>query len=179
LVLVAKTQSAFEWMRIEFRARRVKKYYWALVTGVAPTRGSIAYAIAHDRRDKRRMRAVTTPAERGSGEKSWEALTTYKRLSTDGRFSLLEVEMTTGVMHQIRVHLAALGTPIVGDAIYGVKPADTLGLDRHFLHAHRLEFRHPADQRKVAVESPLPPELEKILKRLKMGVKNYRPARRR
>jgi 23S rRNA-/tRNA-specific pseudouridylate synthase len=82
----------------------------------------------------------------------------------------LEVEIATGVTHQIRVHLAAIGHPVVGDAIYGAAEADNLGLKRHFLHACRIEFYHPANERKVRVASRLPAELRKILDDLGMKI---------
>jgi 23S rRNA pseudouridine1911/1915/1917 synthase len=163
LVLVAKTQSVFERLRVQFEERQIRKYYWSLVWGSTRRQGSIDYPIAHQRRDKRRMRVIMPPSKLSKTEKSWDALTRYQRLTTGRKFSFLEIEITTGVMHQIRVHLAAIGHPIVGDALYGVNRADTLGLKRHFLHACRVQFRHPMDQRKLTIESPLPPELGKIL----------------
>jgi 23S rRNA pseudouridine1911/1915/1917 synthase len=169
LVLVAKTQPVFEALRRQFQARRIRKYYWALVWGITPSRGSINYPIAHTGDDKGRMRAIAGLPKLRKNEKTWEACTRYKRLSADGSFSLLQIEMRTGVTHQIRVHLAAVGHPIVGDAIYGLPGADTLKLKRHFLHAYRMQFEHPVDQRKVAVESALPRELANVLRSLKMA----------
>lgn len=168
LVLVAKTQIAFAHVRLQFHRRRVKKHYWALVWGITPLEGSIDRRIAHDTRDKRRMRAIGRSSKVPKGRKIWRALTRYRRLSTCGKFSLLAVAIETGVTHQIRLHLATIGHPIVGDAIYGVVGADTLGLTRHFLHACRIEFYHPEDERKVVVESALPTELQKILNGLAM-----------
>jgi 23S rRNA pseudouridine1911/1915/1917 synthase len=168
LVLIAKTQPVFERLRLQFRERRVKKRYWALVWGVTREWGTIDYAIAHDPRDRRRMRAVIPSLKGSRAEAGRAALTHYKRISSDGRFTLLEVEISTGAMHQIRVHLAAAGHAIVGDVTYG-QSADRLGLNRHFLHAHGLEFDHPADERRVGFESPLPTELTRVLNRLKMA----------
>jgi 23S rRNA pseudouridine1911/1915/1917 synthase len=81
--------------------------------------------------------------------------------------SLLEIEMETGVTHQIRVHLAAIGHPIVGDLLYGGERRESFGLDRHFLHAHGLEFFHPRDQRVVKTASELPLELKLVVGRLR------------
>jgi 23S rRNA pseudouridine1911/1915/1917 synthase len=170
LVLVAKTQAVFEDLRRQFQDRQVKKYYWALVWGVTPSRGSVDYAITHARGDNRRMRVVVGLSKLKKEEKSWEACTRYRRLSADGKFSLLQIQMRTGVMHQIRVHLATVDHPIVGDAIYGLPGADTLGLKRHFLHAYRMEFVHPVEQCKVAVNSPLPRELKSVLSGLKVAI---------
>jgi 23S rRNA pseudouridine1911/1915/1917 synthase len=170
LVMAAKTQTAFAHTRLQFRQRRIKKYYWALVFGMTPFEGSMDYPIARDTRDKRRMRSLTPSSKVKRGQKIWPALTRYRRLATCRRFSLLEVEIATGVTHQIRVHLAAIGHPVVGDAIYGAAEADNLGLKRHFLHACRIEFYHPANERKVRVASRLPAELRKILDDLGMKI---------
>ena len=75
--------------------------------------------------------------------------------------------METGVTHQIRVHLAATGHPIVGDLLYGENDREKLSLERQFLHAYRLEFFHPRDHRVVKMESELPVELKDVLGRLK------------
>jgi 23S rRNA pseudouridine1911/1915/1917 synthase len=76
--------------------------------------------------------------------------------------------MTTGVMHQIRVHLAAIGHPIVGDSLYGAHSTENFGLKRHFLHASGLEFRHPDDGRLIKLQAELPSELRELLGRLQM-----------
>jgi 23S rRNA pseudouridine1911/1915/1917 synthase len=75
--------------------------------------------------------------------------------------------METGVTHQIRVHLAAIGHPILGDFLYGGAGRESFGLDRHFLHAHGLEFFHPRHQRVVKTESELPLELKVVVRRLR------------
>ena len=76
--------------------------------------------------------------------------------------------MATGVTHQIRVHLASIGHPIVGDLLYGAVNSERFGLNRHFLHARVLEFRHPEDGRTIRVEAELPAKLEEVLSRVKM-----------
>ena len=166
LVLAAKTQAAFDDLRRQFRRRQVRKSYWALVQGVTEAQGSVAYPITHDSRDPKRMRAITH-AYRSSRQKSWPALTRFRKLWEVGGLSLLEIEMHTGVTHQIRVHLAAVGHPIVGDSLYGEKDREKFDLKRHFLHACGLEFFHPENHRIVKPESKLPPELEDLLTRLK------------
>jgi 23S rRNA pseudouridine1911/1915/1917 synthase len=167
LVIVAKTQAAFERLRAQFRRRQIKKKYAALVWGVTAGAGSIAYRLAHDAGDSKRMRAlVEAPA--GPVPKSWSAFTQFRKVSAAPGLSLLEIEMTTGVTHQIRVHLAAIGHPIVGDAIYGPGAGNPLGLKRHFLHAARLDFYHPDHGASVTVEAKLPRELREVLKNLGM-----------
>jgi 23S rRNA pseudouridine1911/1915/1917 synthase len=159
LLLVAKTQAAFDALRLQFRRRQVKKKYWALVWGITLAEGSVSYPIVHDARDKRRMRAIVDKSPRSKGQKSWVALTRFRKLGDGDGLSLLEIEMETGVTHQIRVHLAAIGHPIVGDLLYGGKGRESFGLKRHFLHAHGLEFFHPRDRRVIKTESELPLEL--------------------
>jgi 23S rRNA pseudouridine1911/1915/1917 synthase len=167
LVLVAKTPAAFDDLRQQFRRRQVRKSYWALVRGVTEARGSVAYPVTHDSCDPKRMRAITDVSRRPTRRKSWPALTRFRKLWEVDGLSLLEVEMQTGVTHQIRVHLAAVGHPIVGDSLYGREDRRKFGLKRHFLHACRLEFFHPQDRRIVKIESKMPPELEELLTRLK------------
>jgi 23S rRNA pseudouridine1911/1915/1917 synthase len=168
LVLVAKTLAAFDSLRLQFRRRAVKKTYWALVWGATAAVGAIDSPIAHDSRDRRRMRALNNSDRRREPVRHWQALTQFRRICRRCGLSLLEVEMATGVTHQIRVHLAAIGHPILGDVLYGQAGSETFGLNRHFLHARVLEFRHPKDGRTIRAEAGLPRELQEVLTRLKM-----------
>jgi 23S rRNA pseudouridine1911/1915/1917 synthase len=167
LVLVAKTQAGFEALRRQFRRKEITKTYWALVWGTTPAKGVIDLPLAHDRGDKRRMRA-RTPSGQKKQIKSWPATTVYRRLGHAHGATLLEINMATGVTHQIRVHLAAVGHPIVADALYGAEHSDAFGLQRHFLHALRLEFRHPDDEHVMKIEAGLPDDLRRVLNRLKI-----------
>jgi 23S rRNA pseudouridine1911/1915/1917 synthase len=167
LVLAAKTQSAFEKLNLQFRRGEIRKKYLALVWGSAEAEGVVTYPIEHDPGDSRRMRALAEPSIDPKKRKSFEALTRFWRIHDIRGCSLLEIEMTTGVMHQIRVHLAAIGHPIVGDFLYGRNRRQNFALKRHFLHACRLEFFHPADGRSVQVDSPLPAELQDVLRHLR------------
>ena len=166
LVVIAKTQTAFENLRSQFRRRRIKKIYWALVWGSTPAEGVIQIPLAHDRRDKRRMRAI--PRSIRSKERTWNAVTRYRRIGHSRRLSLLEIDMETGVTHQIRAHLGAIGHPIVADTLYGAEQRNHLGLKRHFLHARSLMIRHPEDGRTLTVEAELAGELAELLRRLKL-----------
>jgi 23S rRNA pseudouridine1911/1915/1917 synthase len=168
LLLVAKTQAAFDALRLQFRRRQVKKKYWVLVWGTTPAEGLVSYPIVHDPRDKKRMRAIVDNAFHSKSQKSWLALTRFRKLRERGGLSFLEIEMETGVTHQIRVHLAAIGHPIVGDFLYGGEGRESFGLNRHFLHAQGLEFLHPRDQRAVRTESELPLELQVVARRLRL-----------
>jgi 23S rRNA pseudouridine1911/1915/1917 synthase len=167
LVLVAKTQDAFERLRRQFRERHVEKIYQALVWGKCQAAGEIDLPLVHDPGDARRMR----PAVRSSSAKikSWNARTRYRRLAQSSEATLLEVAMESGVMHQIRVHLAAIGHPIVADPLYGKDRSETFGLTRHFLHARGLGFRHPENRRAVKFEAELPRELRAVLDQI--GIK--------
>jgi 23S rRNA pseudouridine1911/1915/1917 synthase len=168
LVLVAKNQAAFDALRLQFRRRQIKKKYWALVWGITSAQGSVSYPIIHDARDRRRMRAIIGKSSRTKGQKSWLALTRFRKLCDSDGLSLLEIEMETGVTHQIRVHLAAIGHPVVGDSLYGGERRESFGLDRHFLHAYGLEFFHPWDHRVVKTASELPLELKRVASDLKV-----------
>jgi 23S rRNA pseudouridine1911/1915/1917 synthase len=168
LVMIAKSQPVFENLRSQFRHRQVKKIYWALVRGTTPEKSTIDMPLSHDPGDKRRMRPSTGPT--GQRERSWKAITRYRRIAESAGWSLLEVDMETGVTHQIRVHLAASGHPIAGDALYGADEAEDFGLRRHFLHARRLTFTPPDRSSSLTVQAELPGELAELLERLNMKI---------
>jgi len=167
VVLVAKTQFAFDQLREQFRRREVKKIYLALVWGQPIERGTIELALARDRGDRRRMVAVQHP-ERSADRRIWRATTHYHVVATAGGLSLLEVEMETGVTHQIRVHLSSNNHPIVGDSLYGADYPESFGLARHFLHARSLTLRHPASGQLLCVNAELAVELREVLQRIGM-----------
>jgi 23S rRNA pseudouridine1911/1915/1917 synthase len=168
LVLVAKTQESFIELRKQFRRREIVKTYWALVWGNTNVSGTITLPLAHDPRDRGRMRAVHSTNLHS--ERIWNAVTHYRQLAQASEVTLVEVNMTTGVTHQIRVHLASIGHPIVGDVLYGKAKPESFGLERQFLHAIKLQFRHPKTSRKLIVEAPLPNDLKKVLTRLKLWI---------
>lgn len=167
VVLIAKTQSAFDSLREQFRRREIKKTYLALVWGQPIERGTIELALAHDRGDRRRMVAVQHP-ERSTDRRIWRATTHYHVVATAGGLSLLEVEMDTGVTHQIRVHLSSNGYPIVGDSLYGADYPESFGLARHFLHARSLTVRHPESGQIFSIDAELAVELRGVLQRIGM-----------
>ncbi|MGH7874849.1 MAG: RluA family pseudouridine synthase [Candidatus Binatia bacterium] len=169
LVVIAKTPAAFDHLRRQFHDKKVEKTYLALVWGENVTEGLIDFPLAHDPRDKKRMRAMTK-ALREKGSKTWPATSYYRKLCATGNLSLLAVEMATGVTHQIRVHLATIGHPLVGDRLYGDRRAETFALQRHFLHAWKLRLSHPTEGRKISFEVSLPEELREVLARLDMKI---------
>jgi 23S rRNA pseudouridine1911/1915/1917 synthase len=163
LVMVAKDQTCFAHLRAQFQRRTVEKTYWALVWGDAPQEGSIEYPLVHG--NQRRMTALVG-VDRVPGKKSWAATTRFRTVARSREFSLLEVNMVTGVMHQIRAHLAALGHPIAGDALYGAGRPFTPLPQRHFLHASFLSCRHPKSGAVMSWTSPLPADLRQALRTL-------------
>jgi 23S rRNA pseudouridine1911/1915/1917 synthase len=168
LILVAKKDEAHRKLSAQFAAREVKKKYVALVHGwVKKDSGTLAQSISRDRVRRTRM---TTRLEGGRAAVTHFRVT--RRLDTKfGKFSLLEVKIDTGRTHQIRVHVAAMGHPVVGDTMYGApKQARgknaVIGLPRNFLHAAELEFRHPRTGEIVTLKSELPAELREFLGKL-------------
>jgi 23S rRNA pseudouridine1911/1915/1917 synthase len=158
LVCAARTAEAHAALRQAFSLRAVEKIYLAAVSGPIGDEGLIELPLAHDPRDKRKMLALGSD-DLATQYKARQARTSFKVLERAIDRSVLEVRIDTGVMHQIRAHLAAIGAPILGDALYGGEALP--GLKRHFLHATKLGFMHPMLGQRVDVESPLPPDLVK------------------
>jgi 23S rRNA pseudouridine1911/1915/1917 synthase len=165
LLVVAKTEAALEHLSDQFRDRTVFKSYVALVHGRVNTdTGRIDQPLARDRSNRTRMAVVR-------GGRS--ALSLYRVRQPFNRFTLLDVELKTGRTHQIRVHLAWLKHPVVGDETYGGGRDNTIqdaklrahvrNLGRHFLHAEKLAFTHPQTNERVEFGSPLPPQLTELL----------------
>jgi 23S rRNA pseudouridine1911/1915/1917 synthase len=160
LILMAKNDQAHRWLQDQFKSRSVKKVYLALVDGHPPTsKGRIEAPIGRDSAQRKRM-AITTPA------KGRESVTEYFTLEQFPHHTFLEVHPFTGRTHQIRIHLAFLGCPIVGDTLYGRKKV-SLEIKRHFLHAVRITINLPGEKTPRTFEAPLPPELEKALEYLR------------
>jgi 23S rRNA pseudouridine1911/1915/1917 synthase len=184
LIVVAKNDRAHSVLGAMFSGRRIRKTYIALVHGtVARDKGTITAAVSRD--SLRRTRMTTRPSENARS-----AVTHYEvvqRLTTRfGKFTLLRVRIETGRTHQIRVHMASIGHPVVGDTLYGgaghlrdqkamqaasragkAKAApESLRLERNFLHAAKLEFEHPLTGKSLVFEAQLPGELTSFLDRL-------------
>ncbi len=172
LIVVAKNDLAHRRLAEQFSRRAVKKTYLALVHGwMKQEHGTIASAIARDRIRRTRM---TTRARGGREAVShWRVLRRVQ--SRFGKFSLPELKIDTGRTHQIRVHLASLGHPVVGDALYGAprelkdKRGGKLALGRNFLHAAAIELRHPSTGAPLRFSLPLPRDLEDFLSQLEGG----------
>ena len=161
LVVVARSQEAHERLSDAIRERRVERRYLALVRGTPRSRtGRISAPVGRDRRDRTRHSLDT--------ETPRDATTFFELRESLGGRTLLELRLETGRTHQIRVHLEAIELPVCGDPVYGT--AGDLGLERQFLHAHRLAFDHPFTGERINVESPLPPDLEAALARARSDV---------
>lgn len=157
VMLVAKNSMAQADLINQFKARSVVKAYLALVKGhLTPENGVIEAPIGRDPRNRKRMAVV---AEGKGGE----ARTEYRVIKYVGDYTLLEIMPETGRTHQIRVHLSAIGYPVVADSVYGAKSAY---LSRQFLHASRLGFKLPSTGEYVEFTSDLPSDLEQALKDL-------------
>ena len=157
--MLAKNDATHQWLQNQFRLRRVKKVYLALVDGQPPTpTGRVEAPIGRDPAHRKRM-AIVPP---GKGR---EAVTEFYTVQNYRQHTLLEARPLTGRTHQIRIHMAFLGCPIVGDTLYGHKHA-TLPIERHFLHAARLTVYLPGQKEPSTFEAPLPPELQAVLDRL-------------
>ncbi len=158
VIVIAKTDPAHQSLAHQFAEREVEKIYLAVVEGRMETdSGTISKPIARDPHHRTRMTARVTTGR--------TALTMWKVRQRFEHHSFLEVKIGTGRTHQIRVHLASIRHPVVGDTLYGAKPAPSLG-ERFFLHAHRLSFTSPATSERVTVEAPLAPELLRFLETL-------------
>ena len=155
LMVVAKRDATHRALAQQFAQRKVRRVYLALVKGVVQQQeGTIDAPIGRHPLQRQRM-VVRYGASR-------EAITRYRVLKRFPKGTLLELTPQTGRTHQLRVHLAHLGFPILGDARYGVRA----GLSRQALHAHRLGFEHPGTRRWAEFVSPLPLDLELILAEL-------------
>jgi len=156
LILLAKDDKTHRWLQDQFRLRKVRKVYLALVDGHPPTpQGRVEASIGRDPSHRKQMAIV--PDSKGRAASS-----EYFTLETFPNHALLEVHPATGRTHQIRLHLAFLGCPIVGDLVYGRKKA-TLPIQRHFLHAARLSVNLPGEKDARTFEAPLPPDLQEVL----------------
>ena len=182
LIVVAKNDRTHLALGEKFSSREMKKTYVALVHGVVEkAKGTINAEVGRD--PIRRTRMMVNP--RDNGRTAVSHYEVVRRIASRfGKFTLVRVRIETGRTHQIRVHMASLGHPVVGDTLYGaagqltdqvaaqssrkVEP-ERLKLGRNFLHAARLEFTHPKTRKQLELEAPLSPELEEFLRRVEDG----------
>jgi 23S rRNA pseudouridine1911/1915/1917 synthase len=170
VMVVAKHDAAHEELARQFRDREVEKEYIALVWGLVQAGRRIDTPIGRDPSNRKKMSA--------KARRSRQAVTRIVRSERLGpALTLAHVAIHTGRTHQIRVHLSAIGHPVVGDSLYGGVRRHVPGdialvkrLERPFLHAARLVFRHPRDGRRMEFEAPIPPDLEGVLDGLREAV---------
>jgi len=160
LIVIAKNEQAHRALQDQFRNRSVEKIYLALVDGAPPTpAGRVETPIGRNTSHRKLMGVV--PLERGR-----QAVTEYRTLERFPAHTLLEIHPLTGRTHQIRVHLAFLGCPVVGDGVYG-KRRPTLEIGRQFLHAARLKIALPGEATPRDFEARLPDDLLQVLETLR------------
>lgn len=163
LMVVAKSDAALRRLQAELQARRVRREYLALVHGVvAQQEGTVDAPIGRDPRHRTRMAVVA------SGRR---AVTHYRVVERFPRATLLAIRLETGRTHQVRVHCAHIGHPVVGDPVYARRP-NPWGMRRQALHACRLAFAHPVDGQEMTFDAPLPPDLDVALGLLRAAKDN-------
>jgi 23S rRNA pseudouridine1911/1915/1917 synthase len=159
VLVAARTPAAHARVRAALRARAVTKRYLAVVAGDASAMDGTTCRVplGHDPRDRRRMAAV------GADVRRWEAKTTIATLAAGAARSVVRATIRTGVTHQVRVHLALLGHPVLGDTLYG-GPDAGLPARRHALHAEAITLPHPRrDRTTITIEAPLPEDLRRLI----------------
>jgi 23S rRNA pseudouridine1911/1915/1917 synthase len=162
LIMLAKNDRTLNWLQDQFRLRNVEKTYIGLVDGAPPTPvGRIEAAIGRDRTHRKQMAVVSE----GKGRL---ATTKYRTVEQFAHHTLLELHPITGRTHQLRLHCAFVGCPVVGDTVYGRKKT-SLEIGRHFLHASKLAVALPGEEIKRQFSAPLPADLERILEGLRKG----------
>ena len=157
LIIIAKNDVAHINLSKQIKDRRVKKIYIALVKGnVSENEAAINMPIGRSTKDRKKM------AVRKDGK---EAITHFKVLKRYGKYTLLELKIDTGRTHQIRVHMAEIGHPVVGDMIYS-NGKNEFGIEGQMLHAKSLDFQHPVTGKQIHLEAELPKYFEEILSKL-------------
>lgn len=170
LLVVALRASAYDALRKAFETREIRKFYWAVVA--TPPKGETGVI-------RRRIAEYEGPgpnAKKGASSRKLakvsnagkEAVTAYRVLSASAFGALLECRPVTGRLHQVRVHLASIGSPIAGDDLYAAEEVASLA-PRLALHAHRLCFKHPISGEVIDAQSPWPNDLRNVLKKLKLS----------
>jgi 23S rRNA pseudouridine1911/1915/1917 synthase len=166
LLVVAKTDVAHEGLAKQFAAHSIDRRYLAIVNGVPrATEGSINAALARSAANRKKIAIV-------EGERGKRAVTHWKRLELLKDSALIECRLETGRTHQVRVHMASIGHPLIGDPVYGRsgrthgKLLNELGFHRQALHAAELGFTHPVTKNRLSFASPMPPDMQELKRAL-------------
>lgn len=158
LLIVAKNDKAHLQMSKQIEERKVKKVYIALVRGIVPDKeATISMPIGRSQKDRKKMAVVA---------KGKEAITHFEVLERFSKYTLLKVKIDTGRTHQIRVHMAEIGYPVVGDMLYS-NGKNEFGVQGQMLHAKSLDFCHPITGKAMHLEAPLPKYFEEVLNKLR------------
>lgn len=166
VLVVAKHDQALWYVQHQFKKRTVRKKYLALVEGqIQPPTALIDAPIGRDPTQRKKM-AVIAPSQQSLHART--AQTHYHTLQSFDKFTYIECDLHTGRTHQIRVHLAYIGYPVVGDTIYGRRKRK-FNLKRHFLHAAELTLKRPSDEMEITFQAELPADLQAILEELQTG----------
>ena len=163
LLVIAKTDVAHEGLARQFAAHSIDRRYLAIVSGVPKTaQGTIDAPLARSAANRKKIAIV-------EGSRGKRAVTHWKRLKALKDAALVECRLETGRTHQVRVHMASIGHPLVGDPVYGRsgkthgKLLKTLGFHRQALHAAELGFVHPVSRRRLSFASPMPPDMQELM----------------
>lgn len=168
LILVAKNDRVRRALQRQFKERQVHKAYLALLDGhLHPAWGRVEAAVGRDPHHRQRMAILAGGREAVTEYHVLEQFS-HRTGPAAGDYTLIEAEPVTGRTHQIRVHLASIGHPVVGDAVYGRRKT-SLPVLRQFLHARRLGFKHPLTGQRLELEAPLPEELAVVLDLLRQA----------
>jgi len=166
IMMVAKHDESHKDLAKQIQERKVEKHYLALVDGVMKSQTGSIEAPLLKTQINGKNKVIISPAKLAK-----DSLTHFKVQQTfRERYSLLDIQIITGRMHQIRVHLSAINRPVIGDLLYGNKKTNAvferMGLKRQFLHAYKLKFQHPRTHEWVEFEAPLSADLEEVLEEL-------------
>ncbi len=163
VMVVAKTEKAMAELKRQFKARETEKEYLALLWGSPPPSGRIETLIGRHSKHRKKMAVLK--------EGGREAISNFQTLERFAGTSLVQVGIETGRTHQIRVHMAHLGHPVVGDSVYGRARKNKLPLEvqRQMLHAAKLEFTHPNTGKRLSFEAPLFDDMRLLLEFLRNG----------
>lgn len=164
-IVAAKTDLAHQHLQAQIQAKTAIREYWGIIYGSFPqTEGIINLPIGRDKRDRKKM--ATIPPNQGGRE----AVTEWQTLERIGNYSLMRFFLQTGRTHQIRVHCAHHGHPLVGDSTYGSNRSLKVNLSGQALHAHQLSLVHPLSGALITAIAPLPAEFNKLLQVLRNRV---------
>ncbi|WP_308534232.1 RluA family pseudouridine synthase [uncultured Peptoniphilus sp.] len=153
LMIIAKTNESYYKLVEAFKNSEIKKYYLAICHGKNIDKGEIDQPIGRNPKDRKKMAVIY--------ENSKKAVTRYKKILDFGDYALLKIRLLTGRTHQIRVHLAYIGHPVVGDLIYGRK--NSLKITRQMLHAYKLIFNHPITGEKIEITDDFPERFKNLI----------------